>query len=505
VNQQGPALVRLANIPAVRRFVVAAVGGAFFLLGSAYLNLDKPTDLVTLHVSGGDAVRAGLPAAYRVVGRWADERAGTAVSVTDVRVDGVSRLAKTTPGVPALVTVNIPTNAGDEVALAFDVSTEGRRETLHVTAPVHHMNPEPALPEHPPTLPDTRRAHRVSILPQAGVLASGLDNQVFVRVRDLGGRPVADAHVRVAHVSLPDGAAEATTDGSGLMSFRVDTRRPSFRFHVTVTHEGATTELEELFVPIGRQMLLALKPAASRPEQPITARLTTWQADAEVFCDLMQGDVVVWSARLTAAGGKAAVPLGPWPEGRYSLQCSAHPWAFGEAFATAPVIVSESPPLEALLTELRDQQHLHPSGVVSPPGTDVALATAYWQAILRDEPTEPDILLSTRDADLSSREAAHDAEKTRLLVGMALVFLLILAWMTETILKNILETRDRLRVYAAESFLDDSPVEVDGFVAGDRTQRETLVKTRGVLIAVVLLGAIVANVVGLLWFFAIIR
>ena len=37
------------------------------------------------------------------------------------------------------------------------------------------------------------------------------------------------------------------------------------------------------------------------------------------------------------------------------------------------------------------------------------------------------------------------------------------------------------------------------------TDRETLIKTRGVLIAVVLLGAIVANVAGIIWFFALIR
>ena len=56
----GSGLVRLANIPAARRFIVAAVGGAFFLLGSAYLNLDQPNDLVSLHVGGGKAVRAAM-------------------------------------------------------------------------------------------------------------------------------------------------------------------------------------------------------------------------------------------------------------------------------------------------------------------------------------------------------------------------------------------------------------------------------------------------------------
>jgi hypothetical protein len=484
---------------------VALVGGAIFVLGVAYLNLDRPRDVVVLKVVGGTAVRAGLPASFRVVATWADGRRGATVETHDVQVDGGSTEESSVTGSPALVTVPIPGDASDPIALTFDVETEGRRETLHLQMPVRRMSPEPALPEAPPALQETQRAHRVSLLPEAGVLAAGMENTVFLRVRDLTGAPIVDAEVTISHPSLPKGSLSAHTDGSGLMSFHVDARRPSFRFAVQVKHGGATTVHEELLVPLGRQMLLSMTRPTFAPEVPVTARLTTWRPDAEVFCDLFQGDVLLWSERATAAAGELTLELGPWPEGRYSLQCSDHPWAMGQAYATTPLLVSDAAPLEALLTELRDQQLLHPSGLVAPPKTNNAIATGYWQAILRDDPTAQTILLSTKESDLLSRSDAHETQKTRLLLSIALVFLLVFAWMTETILKNIIDRRDRLRSYAAESFMDDVPVEVDGLGLGDRADRQTLIKTRGVLSALVFLGALIANVVGIIWLFALIR
>ena len=393
----------------------------------------------------------------------------------------------------------------DPAPLALTLRSDTRDETLHFTMPVRRMSPEPALPESPPSLQATKRAHRVSVLPEAGVLASGLTNQVFVRVRSLEGVPLKGAQVSVAHASLPEGKVSGITDGSGLMSFEVDAKRPSFRFALRVEHGGATSELEELLIPMGRQMLLHMDAPVFSPERAIRARLSTWREDAEVFCDLFQGDVLLWSTRANATAHSLTLDLGPWPEGRYSLQCSDHPWALGEAYATAAVIVSEEAALDALLTELRDQQYLHPSGLVAPAGTNVSLATQYWSAILRDAPTELSILVSTREADLTSRTDAHESEKTQLLIAIALVFLLVLAWMVETILKSILDRRDRLRAYAAESFMDDVPVDVDGFVPGESANRQALLKARGYLSALVFFGAIIANVIGIIWLFALIR
>ena len=474
------------------------------MLGVAYLNLERPRDVVVLKVVGGTAVRAGLPASFRVVSTWADGKRGAEIEVKDVKVAGTSLKVSAT-GSPALISVPIPANVGDPAALSFEVETEGRQETLHLNIPVRRMSPEPALPESRPKLPKTKRGHRVSMLPEGGVLAAGLDNTIFVRVRDLAGVPIANASVRITHPSLPDGSITGDTDGSGLMRFTVNAKRPSFRFAIRVAHGGTTTELEELLVPVGRQMLLAMSRPTFTPETPVTARLTTWRPDAEVFCDLFQGDALLWSHRGTAAGGGLTLELGPWPEGRYSLQCSDHPWALGEAYATAPVLVSEEQPLQALLTELRDQQLLHPSGLVAPKGTNPAIAAAYWQAILRDAPTPQTILLSTKESDLLSRADAHETQQHALLTAMALVFFLVLAWMTETILKNIIDRRDRLRSYAAESFMDDVEVDVDGLGPADQANRETLIKTRGVLSALVLLGALVANVFGIIWLFWMIR
>ena len=460
---------------------------------------------MVLKVVGGEALRAGLPTSFRVVSSWADDKKGEPVEVKEARIGGVSALDNTQPGAPALLQAAVLPKVDDPANIALVVSSAEREETLHFSMPVRRMSPEPALPESPPTLKATKLAHRVSVLPEAGVLASGLTNQVFVRVRALDGVPLNDARVTVRHASLPDGKVEKRSDASGLISFDIDAKRPSFRFLISVEHGGETSEIEELLIPVGRQMLLRTSTPSFKPEAAVRARLTTWREDAEVFCDLFQGDVLLWSQRASAAGHTLNLDLGPWPEGRYSLQCSDHPWALGEAYATAAVLVGDQEPLEALLTELRDQQYLHPSGLVAPPGTKRELATSYWSAILRDPPTELTILVSTRASDLASRTDAHESEKTRLLVAIGLVFLLVLAWMLETILKNIIDRRDRLRTYAAESFMDAVPVDVDGFVPGEGADRETLLKTRGVLSALVFLGAIIANVIGIIWLFALIR
>jgi len=498
-------LLKPTNSPALRRLIVALVGAAFFLLGSAYLSLDRPHDVVVLKVVGGKSLRAGLPASFRVVANWVDEKKGVEVKVEDVRVGGVSALNHSSPGTPALAQAAVLAGVEDPAPIAFDVEVAGRKESLHITMPVRRMAPEPALPTAPPKLQATQRAHRVSVLAEAGVLASGLVNQVFIRVRDLQGVPLDKARVTVSHPSLPDGSISAYTEGSGLMSFEVDAKRPSFRFKIKVEHGGAQSELEELLIPVGRQMLLRMDKAVFAPERPITAKLRTWRADAEVFCDLVQGDVLLWSHRGTSAAHGLTLKLGAWPEGRYSLQCSDHPWAMGEAYASAAVLVSEQDALSALLTELRDQQYLHPSGLVAPTGTKEHIASAYWQAILRNDPMEQTILMSTRESDIQSRDEAHESKKSFLLTAIALVFLLVLGWMVEVILKNIIDRRDRLRAYAAESFMDEVNVDVDGFTAGDQAKRATIMKTRGILAVVVFFGAIIGNVVGIIWLFVLIR
>ncbi len=295
------------------------------------------------------------------------------------------------------------------------------------------------------------------------------------------------------------------TEGSGLAAFAIDARQPSFRFVVTVEDEGGQSRVEELLRPYGRAMLLRMEPAVWTPEQPVVAELTTWRPDVEVHCDLIQDRVHLWSRWIKGTGLPIALTIGTLPEGRYSLQCYDHPFAIGEAYATMPVVVSAAPPLGALLTEVGDRQIMVAASVTAPNGTDKALAVAWWQAVLRDEPREPDILLTTRRADLTEREAAYQREKTALLVAISLVFLLVLAWMVESILKNIVETRDRLRTYEAEALMDAHVVDTQGFVPGDQLSRDALLKTRGVLIMIVFVGTLIANVVGLIWLFAIIR
>ena len=95
----GSRLVQLANRPGIRRLIIVTVGLAFFVIGSAYLNLARPQDMVVVKIVGGDAVRAGLPATFRVVSSWADRRASATVEVglsrsSSMRSLGLSTLSR---------------------------------------------------------------------------------------------------------------------------------------------------------------------------------------------------------------------------------------------------------------------------------------------------------------------------------------------------------------------------------------------------------------------------
>ncbi len=81
----------------------------------------------------------------------------------------------------------------------------------------------------------------------------------------------------------------------------------------------------------------------------------------------------------------------------------------------------------------------------------------------------------------------------------------MLLWVGEMIIRNVLVTRQSLRRYAAEMMEDGELFDIDELATTAGQQRARLLRTRGLLVLVVVGGAIIANVVGLLALFSMIR
>ncbi|MEZ4265073.1 MAG: hypothetical protein R3F39_01755 [Myxococcota bacterium] len=499
-------LQRLGDARWFRLSLTGLVGSALFVIGVMYLDLDREPDVASYLVAGGEQARAGLPVVVRVSGHLADARRGTEVRVSRVRLDGKPVEAAVVGDSPAIVSVPIPENAGDHVEIAMLASSDRGETELLFKLPVVHGRATSGLPELARvSLPEVTTAHRVTILPEAGELAANMDNRVFVRVLSRAGEPVAGARVTIAHAALPDGEAALVTDGSGLAAFTLAGNQPSFRLGITVRSGEDRTETDALFRPYGRRMRLDTTPIVAAPGASVVATLTTWESEARVFCDLVVDGAWVRSEALTTARGKAKLELTGLPKGLHRLQCYEHPLDPGESFATAPVVIADGPPLDALLSEVRGRALVRDKVATAPLGTDPVLAAGYWQAILRETPQPPRILASTREDDLAARTAAHDLRKARLLLGFAGVMLIVFLWVAEHLVRHTLHTRDRMRAFAIESEMDGEAADMDGLMPAVFSGRDSLVRARSILLGIVVAGAIIANVVGLLALFAMIR
>ncbi len=499
-------LHRLADARWFRLGVTGLVGSALFVIGVMYLDLDREPDVTSYLVVGGEQARSGQPVAVRVSGHLTDARRSRPVRVTHVRLDDKPVAAAVVGEDPAIISVPVPENAGDSVEISMTATSERGETELRFRLPVVHGRASSGLPELAKTsLPKVTTAHRVTLLPEAGELAANMDNRVFVRVLSRDGEPVSQARVIITHASLPKGEVALVTDGSGLAAFTLAGNQPSFRLGISVRSGEDLTETDALFRPYGRRMRLDTEPIVAAPGTAVVATLRTWESGVRVFCDLVVDGAWVRSEAVTTDRGEARLELKGLPKGLHRLQCYEHPLDPGESFATAPIVVADGPPLDALLAEVRGRALVRDKVATAPPGTDPTLAAAYWQAILRETPQPPRVLVSTREHDLEARAAAHDRRKARLLLGFAGVMLIVFLWVAEHIVRHTLLSRDRMRAFAIESEMDGEAADMDGLMPAALSGRSALIRARGVLLAVVVAGAILANVIGLLALFAMIR
>ena len=491
----------------MRLAITGAVAAAFFLLGSAYLSLGRPGDVTTFLVAGGPVVRAGSSAALRVSARRVDAREHQVATVTGLRLGGVDTAYDVDGDRPAIVRFHVPADVGAFAELEIDASSEGGSEVLDLRIPARHVSPSPPLaaadvrPLHRVATP-----HRVQVRPEAGVLASNMDNRVFVRVLAGSGAPLEGAQVTITHPTLSDGKLERVTDETGLVELRIQADQPSFRLGVVVEAQGQVTRTDALLHPLGRRMLLHLDRGVVSPGERVAPRLVTWRDQLEVTCDLIAEEAWIWSGRLRSANGRATLDLGPLPTGRYDLQCSEHPLVPGESFATLPIVVDERSAHDVLVEMVRAEERAHPASLVPSAGARPDRAVRFWQSLLRRTVVAPVVLANSRGSALAERTRVHEKKKGRLLWAMACLFLVIMLWVADAILHHVLTNRERMGRFAAEVLIEAAGDSLDpaGLLDASR-DRDALMRTRGTLLLVVVGGAVILNVLGVLALLAMIR
>ena len=498
-------MARLEAWPWLRRVVFSGVGLAVFVLGSTYLGLRYPPDQVAFMVIGSGWVASGEPTALRVRARTLDAGRAEAVVIEGVAHGGREIPFSAQGDDPATVSFRMPVVAGapSSERLALTVRSGERREALSVPVEVLAADPEAVpLPALAPVLSDTLKPFRLSLVPEGAGVVARLDNRIYVKVRDAAGRSVEGAEVEIANSSFPKGRLRLTTDANGLAEFSLEANRPNYTFKTKVRRGEEVAEFEEMIVPAGRQVLLRAASAVLRPGERMQVDLSTWKRAARVYCDLRRGSVWVWSRSIDLGVDGHLIEVGPLPPGRFDLQCYFHAHTPGSTWATLPIVVGDGDPLALLALRAADSAVVHPDALIHAPGGRPELMAGYLQALLNQPPVMPTVLLNSAEADAQAREAAWDAKKSFVLVLLGGVFVLVLLVVFDLVLGNILAQRDRMRAYAADAAGDDEPDagnvdgdELDDLVAVAHKDRESLVRTRGLVLAVLVGGTLLANLV----------
>lgn len=479
------------------------VGSALFVLGVIYLNMTRLPDQPGFVVVGGTQAFAGRSMAVRVSARGLDSMSPYPVQVDAVRIDGESLKFTAGDSDPTIVRWVVPSAlAADQAKVEVDVVSDGHEATLvHQLAVVQPVPTEASTGDPAAKRVAGKGKTRIDVIPEATVLAMGMENRVLIRVRDSQGNALKDAPVWVEHPRclVPPGKHRFTTDAMGLIEVKVIANAPSVDLKIGVMPTGEPlTEIIEPMRPLGRQMLLSTENPVFRPGEPLKAHLKTWRPRAVVHCDLIEDGAVLWSG--TVASGKTGTSVEPPTTcvGLCHLQCSGHPWEPGDEFASIPLVVTSDDTLTALTDLVRSRNLLHPNSLKIRPGADPQRTARYFLTFLQRSAFSPALWINTLETDRAARAEVATAGKQRVLIAIGVVFLLIILVVADILIRNTAAQRQRMRLFASETLGED--IDDDLALAPD----SRLDRTRGTLLLIAMAGALVANLVGIIWLLALV-
>lgn len=406
-----------------------------FALTAAFMRHAVRPDFSIFEITGGASPAPGEPLLLRVAARLHD--ANTSLPV---KVDAVT----TGDGAPLPLSVR-----GENPALLETLAAEALRLHLSGPRPVTLAVPPapPARPEPPPPPePATRLGDLfIELVPMGGELVAGLQNRVFLRLRDADQRPPPPTRVTLTHRNLPNGRVDLMTDRDGLAELTLNADRPNLDLEVALTGGDPGAQATVALRPLGRELTMTVPPRAP-PGGRLAVEVETLRTRGLLSCELLHESSrgPVWVSALdhplTSRRFAIEVPLPNLPEGtRLDLQCALVP-GVGLAWASRPVWLG--PPSERLSDALAQTREATPR-------------------------QPPRVLLRTRDADREAFEHEHGKTRTLLFVALVCVLSALLLLALSRILIHTRRTRALLDAALSEDPTLTSP------------ERRDITRTRG--------------------------
>ncbi|MBN2494307.1 MAG: hypothetical protein JXR96_06950 [Deltaproteobacteria bacterium] len=165
---------------------------------------------------------------------------------------------------------------------------------------------------------------KVSLVPESGELATGVENLIHVVTADPTGRPIS-ALVTLTSPTMP--LLQVPTNARGLGEFAITPAADSLSFHVIARDALGNTSEKDVTLAAGKSGSVVLLRLNRRLFQVgDTVQMTIWAADARdrIYLDVIKGNQTLLTHSLDLVDGQARFELEATPDMEGNVQFDAY-------------------------------------------------------------------------------------------------------------------------------------------------------------------------------------
>jgi len=501
-------LSHLFERPAVRRSLITLAGLYLFLVCAAYFSRDIAKSDVSVSVFGPAVVAPSTVFPLRITSY--DHHAGSRmqVDVSQVAMAGDSGVLlpfdKGPGSKPSYIHVQSPTESSQSARLLLTVVTSGDT-TRNIEVPI--QMDEAAVVHEPTRQPLTNTAPKgellaIEVLPTGRGISTHLPSNMWLRVTEPDGSPVAGATIEWSAPRTTPAAGNARTNAAGLAMIQFSLRSLSTKLQVNAKNQGKEGRAETMLHGLGRACILrSNRVLQARNDPAIEVEIIRRDETDTIFCDLYRGNhwLRTWhlEPNTNDADGRVLVTIPMSDEGAHRFQCYSHFGTPGDGYAALWLLRSNQDRLAALQTRFND----HPSEPNSRdavyhealPDHDDVLSTVLHADIRTSAPivTSPSLRTNTRTHDATNTDLANATAKIQFFLWIGASFGLVLLWAVYVGIQSSIQDRVRLADAIAEL----------GDLAAPVPPTTALVRARTFIQMTVIVGILVLNVVAMLALF----
>jgi hypothetical protein len=480
-------------LPTSYRVVLGLSLLLLFLLGVVFLTRMNQRIDASFQLYGTDRLVVGRPAVVRLV-RFDDTlHRNVPALVTQVALEQNGRRIEqtgrgpSTPALPADFLVNaVNASAGPALLHVTLAAEEGETRTIDAEVTVLAASEvnlaamaEPILPVHAPR---SDQPLELAIVVPNGGLADSVPNRVWLRSTDDSGKALR-ATVRYS-VSEKETSSPLDTGRLGIAPLTLVLDGPNEGLAVTAESSGATSTWREM---IGPDKLAQVDVPIPGPEG-IEAAVWLSSGSGELGCFSWSGPALVRAFQASGEGSPTRHPLPAPTEGFEWLTCS-DTYLSQTDFQSFALVASQDG-IASMRSQLRQLVARDPL-VASWPAfeamsdDELRMATDYLFHAVKPKGLLLTRLASTREQDTQEVMEKSSRQRSFLLVLMGLIGFGLVAWTAAVVLRNHLDVKRNMA-----SFNQEEARHPDAAPVGYRPSW---------ILAVLILMAMLANVLGLLF------